>query len=261
VPTGTTLTATSGLPTQDATESLTLTHPITGLTNTRTVQVWRHRSWSDVLTIYPGAGETYLFDECKFTVNLSSWVFGIGEANARNDQMDPLFVFRRCEFDGMGTSDESIGGSYVWIINCNLTGTADGWQGGAYSVGIESNIVGYGANVDQHADGFQNAGTGRVTMYHCWISVSGPGQSSAFRCATEGGSIVDIKTHYCTFDGGGYAYDIGNSPTTSISDVSVLGCRWTRNAAYGPVGIAESQNSYVWSDNAYLDGEVIPSPL
>jgi hypothetical protein len=43
--------------------------------------------------------------------------------------------------------------------------------------------------------------------------------------------------------------------------VAVVGCRWTRNAVYGPIGIAESENSYVYLDNKFLDGEVIPSPL
>jgi hypothetical protein len=264
VPTGTSLTNTSGLPAADATEDLLLVHPVTGASTTRSCSVWRRRRWTTVPTVSPGSGATYLFDECEWDVPLTSWCVEIPDTNGTADQMQPLAVFRNCQFDGNDDSSIALAGSHIWVINCHITGASDGWQGAAYSVAMDSNIIA-GTDInnpDPHSDGMQNAGTGQTTVYHCWTS-AGPtaGANSAIRFGSEFGAVANPHVYYCGIDEGGYALamrgDAGGG--AGITGAKVVGCRWTTAAVFGPTDFEDTTVSE-WTDNKFFDGTVINNP-
>lgn len=263
VPTGATLTDRSALGSPVATESFGLTHPVTAATANPTVSVWRNIRFTATVTPNPGAGQTYLFENCSFE-GLGFWNLEIGTTNARTDVMQPLVVFNRCSFDGgsAGGTDKNMIGGFAWVIDSDFRGAEDAWAGWAYNVAIRSNFVAYGADIEMHSDGVQCLDTGRSTFYQCWISAGvGPGASQAFRVGTEGGAVQDVGVHYCGIDRGGYAMQFrGDAGAGDISNVTVQGCRWTRNHSFGPIDV-EQTTGMTWTDNRYFDGEVIPSPV
>lgn len=263
VPTGASLTATSGLPAADATEDLVLTHPVTGAQATRSCSVWRRRRWTTVPTVNPPSGQTYLFDECEWDVPLTSWCVEVDQANGTNDQMQPLAVFRRCQFDGNDDSANALAASFTWVIDCHITGASDGWKGASYSVATGSNIIA-GTDVnnpDPHSDGVQCTGTGQSTLYRCWTS-AGPsaGANSAIRYGTEDGAIDNVQLYYCAIDDGGYALAVrGDAGAGDITGVEVVGCRWTTTALVGPTDF-EQTTVELWTNNKFFDGTVINNP-
>jgi hypothetical protein len=262
VPTGTSLTNRSALGSPVATESFLLTEPVTAATANPTVSVWRNIRFTQTVTPNPGSGQTYLFENCSFE-GAGFWNVEIGTTNARTDKMQPLVIFNKCSFDGGsdGTTDKNLVGGFCWVIDTDMRGAEDAWAGWAYNVAIRSNFVAHGADIEMHSDGVQCLDTGRSTFYRCWISAgTGPGASQAFRCGTEAGAIQDVGVYYCGIDRGGYAMQLrGDAGAGDISDVTVQGCRWTRNHGFGPIDV-EQTTGLVWTDNAYFDGEVIPAP-
>lgn len=261
VPTGTSLTSTSGLPAADATESLTLTHPVSGAEVELTVQVWRRRRWTSTITPTPAAGQTFLFDECEFAVAADNWCVEVGETNGVLDQMQPLVVFRRCTFDGSDTTGRALLGPFTWLIGCHLSGAEDGWQGAIYSVGIGCNILPTtDGQADPHQDGVQITGLGHMTLYRCWIDADVAGATAAVRLGTEFSAVAAVQVHYCGLDGGSYTMQSrGDAGSGDISGVSVVGCRWGDAAVNGPTDFVETTVAE-WSDNAYIGGGVINSP-
>lgn len=275
VPTGTSLTTRTSLGSQTGTTEYTITHPISGAQMTRNMPTWENIEFTATFTVSPPAGTTYLFRNCRWEVPETVWCVEVNEANGVSDQMQPVVVFDHCSFQGLGNSNIGVAGSFLWLISCDIegmtaaspaSGASDAWQGATYSVAIDSNIVA-GTNedlADPHSDGVQNSGTGHVTLYHCWLSAGGSdGANAAVRCGTEFGAVVGVHLYYCTLDDGGYALQLRGDAaggSSSVTDVRVVGCRWTRDAVYGPTDL-ELTTVALWSDNAYLDnGEVIPNP-
>ncbi len=264
VPAGGALTATTGIPAPDATENLVLTHPITGLSVTRTVSVWRRRRWTTVITPTPPPGATYLFDECEFAVPAQSFCFDVGETNGVANQMQPLIVLRRCSINGNHTSSKGLSGSFVWLIGCDIRGCEDGWAGAAHSVAIGSNFVAdTDSLVDPHSDGIQITGGGDLTLWQCWISAGNVegARNAALRVGTEDGALAGVQVYYCGIDNGGFAMQFrGDAGPGNITGVSVVGCRWTTTAVYGPTDFEETTIT-TWTDNAYIGGGPIANPV
>lgn len=262
VPTGTVLTPSLGTGTNDGTEQITLVHPVSGDEAVIEATLFQSRSWDGVLTINPGPGQTFLFDSCSFTAEAANWVVEVIEDNGVPDQMQPLVVFRNCTFEGQSSSGRALLGPYTWVIDSHLAGAADGWQGGVYAVGIGSNIIGGDdGGPDPHADGWQITGAGHSTVYRCFVSAgTGPGASSALRVGTEFSAVTDVQVHYCGLDRGGYPLQMGGAADKLITGVSVVGNRWTRTDGFGPADLVFVELDE-WTDNAYVDGEPIESPV
>jgi hypothetical protein len=265
VPTGTALVDRSSLGEPTSTgETFDIVHPIDGDEATLTIdRVWRGIRFTSTVTPTPAAGETWLFEDCEF-VGPGNWNCELGNANGRQDQMDPIGIFNRCSFDGGadGTTNKGLIGGYCWVIDCDMRGGEDGWSGWYWSVGLRSNFIPYGEDIEMHSDGLQCLDTGRADFYQCWASAGiGPGASQSYRVGTEAGPAQDLRVHYCTMDGGGFAMQFrGDSGNQDITNVEVVGCRWTRAHEYGPIDVERVVGTKVWTDNAYLDGEVIPAP-
>ncbi|HYN95400.1 MAG TPA: hypothetical protein VES42_16250 [Pilimelia sp.] len=263
-PAGVSLTNTTGLPAADATESLTLVHPITGAVANLTVSVWRRRRWTEGITVTPPSGATYLFDECEWDLDAGNfWALESGETNASEDQMQPLIVLRRCTLNGNDTTARALSGGSFWVTRCHITGAEDAWQGPAYSVAMESNFLPTtDGQVDPHSDGIQMYDRGAATFYRCAISAGeGSGANNALRVGTEFGAVTGVDLLYCWLDGGAYTLAMrGDSGAGDITDVWVQGCRWSPGPAFGPTDF-EQTTGVIWQDNAYLDGTVIPSPV
>lgn len=267
VPTGTTLTTTPGgsLPAPDAVEAFQLTHPVTGATSNQTYQVWRHRLFTGAPSIQPGAGQHYLFDECEGLVANSSWVFDLNTGGAVADQMQPLYVFRRCTLNGSDTTERVLSGHYAWLLDCHITGGADAWQGAAFSVAERCNIIATTdtRNPDPHSDGIQLTDTGGITLSQCWVSAgTWPGQNAAFRVGTEFGAVNNrVDAYYCTFDHGGYLVQFdGLDNAGGISGpVRFRGNRWTETWGYGPNDFTAT-TIVEWVDNATTGGTPVAQP-
>ncbi len=263
VPTGTSLTSTSGLPAADATETLTLTHPLTGATVDRTVSVWRRRRWATTMVATPPSGATYLFDECEFSVTSDNWTAEIVDTNATLDLMAPQAVFRRCTFDGNSSCGRSLLASFVWVIDCHVADSEDAWGGAAYSVATGTNFVaGDDGQFDPHADGVQNAGLGHTVLYHCWCSAGvEAGASQAVRFGTEFSAVENVRVYYCGLDRGGWTLQFRGDAGAGagITDVHVVGCRWTPTSGFGPKDFEET-TGVTWTDNALMDGTPITYP-
>jgi hypothetical protein len=263
VPTGTTLTVSTGTGVNDGTEEITLVHPVTGEEAVIEAVVFRDRHWTDTLTVNPGPGQTFLFENCLFENTADNWCVEVAEDNGRLDQMDPLAVFRNCTFDGNGSTQRALLGPFSWVERSHLADAADGWQGGIYSVGIASNIIGGDdGGPDPHADGFQTTGVGHTTLYRCWISAgTGPGASSALRVGTEFSASTALDVRHCGLDLGGFTVQLGGQESRHITGVTFIGNRWQDNAGFGPTDFVLVDAPVTWEDNAYADGTPIENPV
>lgn len=265
VPTGTTLTTRTSLGSANGgSETFDLLDRITSASATRNVTVYRGLRFTQTITTpTPAAGTSVLFEDCSFE-GLGFWNVEVNGSGGSTNVMEPLVIFNRCNFDGGGAggTDKNMIGGYCWVIDCDMRGAEDAWAGWAFSRAIHSNFEAYGADIDMHSDGVQCLDTGRSSFYHCWLSAGvGPGASQAFRVGTEGGAVQDVAVYYCGVDRGGYAMQFrGDAGAGDIANVQVVGCRWTRNHAFGPIDV-EQTTGMTWTDNAYFDGEVIPSPV
>lgn len=263
VPTGTSLTTRTSLGSPTATETYDLVHPITGQTSTINVSVWRHINFTQTITPQPGAGNHYRFDECSFT-GQGNWCVEVDQTGRTNDIMVPLAVFTSCSFDGGaggGLTSKCLLGGSAWVIDCDMRNAEDGWSGWYYNVGMNSNFLGLGATIDLHSDGVQCTDTGHSVFYRSWFNTAGPGASQSFRVGTEAGATDDVGVYYCGLDGGGYAMQFrGDSGAGDITNVTVVGCRWTTGHEFGPIDV-EQTTGVTWTDNAYFDGTVIDSPV
>lgn len=264
VPTGTSLISSSGLGTNDGTESLTITHPVTGAQSTRTATVYRHRKWT--ATINPAGTSTnpILFDECEFNVTGGFFCVDINEASAVNDQMAPIVVFRRCTFTGNDTTGKCIVGSYAWVLGCHLGNTEDCWGGASYSLAQDSNFIcTTDGEPDPHSDGIQLSGYGGLSIYHCWNDAGrDPSAANApIRIGTEGAAVDGIDIRYTGLAGVAAGMQMrGDAGTGDITNVTVIGCRWVNEQIYGPTDFVQV-TGVTWVNNAFMDGTTIPNPV
>ena len=227
VPTGTVLTATSGLPAPDAIENYLLVHPVTGEVAVREVRVWRRRKWTTIITPTPAAGVTYRFDECEFDIASDTWCLEVGDTNGVADQMQPLAILTRCTLHGNSTTGKALLASYVWLVGCDLRDCEDGWAGAAYSVAIGCNIVADTDGLaDPHADGIQVSGAGHTTLYRSWVSAGNVAEAmnAAVRIGTEFSAVSAVHLFHCGLSSGGYTLQMrGDSGAGDISGVQVVG--------------------------------------
>lgn len=274
VPDGATLTTRSSLGAATGSETYAITHPVTGETADLDVQVWENLLFTSTFTVTTTPGAPYLFRNCSWIVPETAWTVEVDQANGAPDQMTPLVIFDHCSFQGLGNSNIGLAANFSWVIACDIegmtsptpaSGASDGLQGAAYTVIMDSNLIA-GTNEDlpdPHSDGVQNTGTGRLTIYHCWISAgASAGANAALRVGTEDGAVADVDVRYSTFDDGGYALQLRGDAGAGagITGVTMVGNRWTRTAVYGPVDVVDTVID-LWDDNAYLDdGELIPEP-
>lgn len=261
VPVGTTLTDRAVLGSPTATETYVITHPVTGVTNTLDVSVWRNIRFTSTIPLKPDSGATFLFDGCSFE-GQGNWCVEVDGTNHTLDIMEPLVVFDRCNFDGgsLGGTSKCMLGGYSWVIDSDMRGSEDGWAGWFYNVGIRSNFLGFGFTIDQHSDGVQCTDIGVSAFSQCFFQTTGPGASQSFRVGTEAGATTNVLVQYSGFDGGGYAVQFrGDSGAGDITSVTVNGCRWTRAHEFGPIDVSET-TGITWENNAYFDGEVIEAP-
>lgn len=265
VPTGTSLTTSSGLGTNDGTESLTLTHPVTGSQKTFDVTVYRRRKWTATIGPNPAAGAAYLFDECEFNVLSDNFVVDADTAtNGRSDIMWPLVVFRRCTFNGGDLTGTALVGGFLWVIDSHLTGCENGISGGYWTVVTGSNVIATtDSQPDPHADGLQVAGIGQTVVYHSWMD-AGDDSASAnapIRIGTEFSAVTNIDIRYTGLAGTQHGLQMrGDAGAGDISGVTVIGCRWADTPVYGYTDFAET-TSVTWSDNATVGGTTIPNPV
>lgn len=273
VPAGIALTDRVSLGSPTGTETITLTHPITGVSVQHAVTVWEGIRFTGMFTVTPPAGVTYLFRNCRWEVAGAYWCVEVYSPNAVLDQMQPLAVFQRCSVQGMGSSYVGVSGSFLWLIGCDIegmtsaspaSGASDGWQGAAYSVAIDTNIVaGTNTNLaDPHSDGVQNSGGDNLTLYRCWISSGkSQGRNASLRCGTDTGPINNVDVYYCGLDDGGYVAqfrgDAGGGH--GITGVRFKGNRWTPASVWGPIDF-ELTTVTEWTDNAYFSGAPILNP-
>lgn len=264
VPAGTVLTATSGLPAPDATESLTLTHPVSGLSVVRTVSVWRRRRWTATISPHPGVGQTYLFDECEFDVELDNFCVDLNDDNGTADQMQPIAVFRRCTFDGNSTTGKCLVGGFAWLLGCHLTGAEDGWSGLYYSVAAGCNIVAdTDSQPDPHSDAIQCSGVGHGTIYRCWLDAGRTAEAAnaPLRVGTEFSAVTGVEVYYTGLAGTQHGAQFrGDAGGGDISTVTFVGNRWVNEQLYGPTDFAET-TGVTWTDNRFMDGTSIPTPV
>jgi hypothetical protein len=273
VPTGTSLTTRTSLGASTGSETYVLTHPITGATASPTVTVWENFLFTQTFTVSPGSGATYLFRNCRWEVDATAWCVEVNDVNGVADQMQPEVIFDHCSFQGTGDSNIGVAGSFLWLVACDIegmltaspaSGASDGWQGATYSVAVDSNIIA-GTNEndpDPHSDGMQNTGTGHTVIYHCWCSAgASAGANAAVRFGSEFGAVAAVDVYYCGLDDGGYAMQLDGSKggDAGITDISVVGCRWTETAVFGPTDFVNCTVTE-WSDNAYFNGTPIPNP-
>lgn len=263
VPTGTVLTPTTGIPTPDATEDITITHPVSDETVIITgCKVFRHRSWSATCNPHPLSGETYYFDECEFENTLDNFCVDLNDEFGRLDQMDPQLIFNRCSFNGNGTTGRSLNAAFSWVIQCDMRGTEDGWGGAVYSVGIASNIVAdTDGGVDPHPDGVQISGAQDSTFSACWLSAGAdPGANSAYRAGTDFSAISNVQLYDCALNNGGYNLQVRGDPgARGVVGVEVVRCVFD-GSGFGPADF-EDVTDVTWTDNTDPEGNPIPSPV
>jgi hypothetical protein len=267
VPTGTSLTASSGLGVNDGTEMLTLTDPFTGEENTFEVTVFRRRRWTSTINLPVLApGVAYLFDECELNVTSDNFCVDLEgvDTNGREDYSHPSVIFRRCSFDGESTTGKCLVGGYTWVEGCDLRGTEDGWSGLYWSTIIDSNVLAdTDGGPDPHSDSLQSAGIGRFRAYHCWIDAGddSAAANAPVRIGTEFSAVTEIDIRYCGLAGTQHGLQMrGDAGAGDITDVTVIGCRWVDEQIYGPTDFQEVTD-VTWIDNAFFSGEVIPSPV
>lgn len=262
VPTGLSLTDTTGLPAADGQVTLLLVHPVTGQVAARTCSVWRRRRWTTLLQPNPPAGATWLFENCRFENTLDNYCVDVIEDHGVADIMAPLAVFRHCEFDGGSTTGRGLNAPYSWVISSDVRHAEDAWGGGVYSVGIGNNLIadtdGQG---DPHPDGFQISGAGRTVLYRNWISGGGPDGNSAVHIATDFSHVQDVDLYFNGLDAGGWCLQVRGDPgDRGVDRVTVRGNRWTGTSGFGPVDFEQVTN-LTWVDNALMDGTPIGSPV
>lgn len=262
VPTGASLTSTSGLPASDATTSLLLVHPLTGAVAVRPAPTWRRRRWTATINPHP-VGVTRLFDECEFNVSLDNFCVDLNDADGVPDLMAPLAVFRRCTFNGNSTTGKCLVGGFLWLINCHLSGAEDGWAGLYWSVAIGSSITAStDGQPDPHADGIQMSGIGHSVIYGCWLDAGQDSDTAnaPLRVGTEFGAVTDVQVVNTTFSGSQHGAQFrGDAGAGDITGVVFRGNRWIGPQFYGPTDFQETTVTS-WVDNAYVDGTPVPNP-
>jgi len=273
VPTGTSLTPTEDLPSPDATETITLTHPVTGATRDVEVLVWQDRLWTDRLSLSPGVGETYLFRRCEWDVTGGGGNFfavDVDPTNGAEDQMEPLVIMRDCTLLGTLT-DRVLHASHMWLERTHVEGTDDAWYGMSHSVAAVCNFIARAGAEGSHCDAVQSVAGGNFTLWRPWMEAeeafpeaAEATSNAALRIGTDVAAIDGVTVRYAGLSGGGYSLQVRGDPPLLVSNVDVQGCRWLDDARFGPVDFGEpgEVTDVTWSDNAYvLGGDTITSPV
>lgn len=297
VPTGTSLTSTSGsLPTQDSTTTFTRIDPITGTAVSLSgVKKWSNRQFTATVNGTVPTGEVWWFDKCLFSPNSNSFFcFDVDTPNGANSRLSPTLIFTQCTFGpGAGvTSDKALTSNRAWMEQCDvnreISGQGrceDGWISAVYCTIIESNIrCGIAANTtDPHSDGLQITDTGGTAFYRTWLD-GGPMTgaltgNAALRVATEFGGTSGIDLYYCGIGGKSgnnvqFRGDNGTNPSP-LTNVRFRGNRWCSDGAAFLYDFQQESGGGTmiteWSDNkiginctiggvAHTAGEVLSSP-
>lgn len=256
-PTGVELTDTTGLPDPDDTEIVLLTHPDTGETNLIEAQVWRRRRWTTPNFVVAPNGACYLFDECAFEGAGADWTLEVDSTGNSGDIMQPLVILRRTTVDGGDTTDRVLSGHYLWLMDCHVTGGADGWQGAAFSVAERCNFIGTtNGDPEAHADGVQVLDTGHTILSQCWTYSP---DNAAVRIGTEFGATANIRLLYTALGGGGWALQL-DGDNAALTDVGARGCRFQGDHGFGPVDAVNVLSVAFWEDMLELPATPVPSP-
>lgn len=269
VPTGTSLTASSGMGSNDGVESITITHPVTGEQNTFDVTVFRHRRWTSTPAPNPGAGgagQAFLIDECEFAVASDNFcVDADSMTNTRDDLMHPMIIFRRCNFDGSNLTGTALVGGYFWLIDCDLRNCENGIAGAYWTVVDHSNIIATTDGLaDPHADGIQISGIGQAIVWNSWLDGGHDSASanSAMRVGTEFSAVDNVQVYYSGLACSEVGLQMrGDAGAGDITGVVVVGNRIEDGMSHG---YADFQETTVdeWSDNAgFPSGTVIDNPV
>lgn len=268
-PTGTSLTATTGLPSPDSIVTWTGTDPITGaVVSIPNVKKFFRRSWAATLGSTVPSGEVWWFAEG------SAYTVDIDTSSGANNRLSPTLIFSDFTIGPTGSShaDKALTSQRTWLDRCDVNqlvgangNCEDGWIGAAYSTILRSNIrAGVGTNTtDPHADGIQLLDTGEFAAYLTWIDggVMDPplNGNAAIRQGTEFGAATNIRVWYCGIGGNSFnnvQFRGDNGPASSpITGVSFRGNRWCSDGAgfeydfqqEGGGGTMISE----WSDNLY----------
>jgi hypothetical protein len=267
-PTGTSFTATTGLPAQDTTTNYVLRHPVSGVSATRlATPTWQNRSWNAVIelggVLGPTSGNSYLFRNCLFSSSADFRAVEVLDANATpGTQMIPLVIFDRCTITGNDVLGRALTAGAVWLNQCHLTGAEDAFGGGYWSVATQCNFIATtdGA-ADPHQDGVQIAGVGLGTFYRCWMDAGPtPEANSAFRAGTDFSAIAGVQLYYNGFARGGYNVQLRGDPgARGITGVEMVGNRWLPGAGFGPIDSVDTTYT-AWSNNRYTTGGIINQP-
>lgn len=264
VPTSTSLTNRTSLGSATGSETVELTHPVTGELLSRSASVWRNIRFTQTISPTTPAGQTYWFDRCEFNVSSDNFCVDAGDANGVSDLMQPLYVFTDCTFTGNDTTAKCLVGGFLWLVRCDLDHAEDGFGGAYWSVIQDCNIVcTTDSQPDPHADAIQISGIGQSVIYHNWLDGGQDPASAnaALRLGTEFSAVTSVDIRYNGLAGQAHALQVrGDAGAGDISDLTVIGNRWVDQQIYGPTDFAET-SGVTWSDNAFMDGTPIPNPV
>jgi hypothetical protein len=258
VPSGTSLTSSSGLATFDGTRSVTLTNPETLASNT--FDVTRHyyrRRWTATIAPRPAVGETYLFEQCEIDNSLDFFCVDGDSANGSGVLLEPLFVFLDCTIKGNDSIRTGFVGGDAWFERSAIVNCEDGISGLYRTAFIDSlSAMTTDGGPDSHSDGMQCSGIGNLLIWRSWLDAGQEAENAnaPLRIGTENSAVDDCGIFYTTFQGSQHGLQVrGDAGAGDVTNLRVRGCRWAQVPFYGPTNFAEATVTE-WSDNRYLDG-------
>ncbi len=258
VPSGTSLTASSGLGTFDTAVSRTLTNPETGATRTFTpTRRYYRRRWTSTIVPRPGVGECYWFQQCEIDVTGDFFCVDGDSANGSGTLLQPLFVFEDCTLKGNDSVRTGFVGGDAWFERTAITNCEDGISGLYHTAFIDGlSAMTTDGGPDSHSDGMQCSGIGNLLIWGSWLDAGQPSETAnaPLRIGTENSAVDDCGVFYTTFQGSQHGLQIrGDAGAGDVTGVRVQGCRWAQVPFYGPTNPAELTVD-LWTDNRYLDG-------
>lgn len=291
VPTGTSLTSTSGLPAEDSIASFSRTDPITGAAVSLTgVRKWSNRHFTATVTGPVPAGEVWWFDQCLFSPPTDNFFCLDTETpNGANTRLSPTIILTRCSIGpDTARAGKALATHRAWIENCDVNRlisgegrTEDSWIGGAFCTVIESNFhAGIGTEIiDPHADGVQLTDTGASAFYRCWFDggqMTGFFQgNSCIRVGTEFGAVDGIDMFYNGFGGRSGNNVQFRAQPNPLSNIRFRGNRWCTDGAIFLYDFQQASGSPAmiteWTDNriginctiggvSYAAGDLVGNP-
>lgn len=269
-PTGTTYTATAGIPAEpDSVEMLTITHPITGEQSTRLYDVYENRSWAATLQFGVGGSDNpKWFRNPKFdrTEGDPFRCVDVTDSTLAQDIMAPVAVFERATFLGNGDTFQTILGDSVWLIRCHAEGAQDAAFLLNYSVADTCNFIVGSDDPEAHTDGMQMPGSfdmpgGTTAIFQCWTELdTGVNANSAIFVGADFSPVDDISIYYCGMTGGSFTLSLLGDMTNTVTSIKVVGCRFSGTFINGNVNINEFVTIDEWEDNALFNGTPVPQP-